>query len=63
MLVAVLVVVIQVYFALSSAQPSQQCITAYNATFSNLEMTSCARAYNPLIIGLANEDHADHDGL
>ena len=54
MLVAV--TVIQLYFALSSAQPSQQCITAYNATFSNFEMRSCAEAYYSLVLGNATED-------
>ena len=54
MLVAV--VVIQLYFALSSAQPSQQCSIAYNATFSNFEMISCAEAYYSLVSGSATED-------
>ena len=54
MLVAV--VVVQLYFALSSAQPSQDCITAYNATFPNVAITNCSNAYYALVLGIANED-------
>ena len=38
-------------FALSSAQSSSQCVTAYNATFGNANSTNCSIAYLSLLSG------------
>lgn len=45
------VVVIASSIVLSSAQPSSQCITAYNDTFDNAGSVNCSGAYLSLISG------------
>ena len=51
----IVIVVIASIAVLSSAQPSSQCITAYNDTFDNPSAESCAQAYTALGFGNATD--------
>ena len=57
-MVVLLVAISTLYFVLSSAQPSPECISAYNVVFENPNMTSCAEAYSALVNVTATEDQA-----
>jgi len=49
-------VIIVSSIVLSSAQPTPQCIEAYNATFNNVSTITCSGAYYALILGSATNE-------
>ena len=53
MLIATLVIASS--FVLSSAQPSSQCVAAYNATFDSADGANCAAAYLSLQSGSSTD--------
>ena len=48
--------VIVSFIALSSAQPSPECITAFNAIFNSAETIGCSGAYGSLFYGNASDE-------
>jgi len=50
------VVIIVSPVVLSLAQPTPQCIEAYNATFNSVSPASCSGAYYALILGSATNE-------
>lgn len=43
-------------FVLSSAQPSSQCVAAYNATFGSANGSNCSTAYSSLVSGVGTDE-------
>lgn len=52
-MITIAVVIIVSSIVPSSAQPSPDCITAYNATFNSAGTASCAEAYFASVVGNA----------